>query len=468
MIVEQIYTGCLAEASYYIESDGEAVIIDPLREAEPYLAKLKKNGAKLKYIFETHFHADFVSGHLDLSKEANAPIVYGPNANPDFDVIQLADGDELKVGKLRFKLLHTPGHTLESSCYLLFDEEERETAIFTGDTLFIGDVGRPDLAIDNGLSKKDLAKMMYHSLREKIMVLPDHITIYPAHGAGSACGKNMSDETFDTLGNQKEKNYALRADMTEDDFVAEVLDGIAPPPEYFALNALLNKQGYSSIEEVVARGTRALSLQDFKSLSSEEDVLIIDTRHQQIFNKAFIPGALFFGLKGSFAPWVASVLKNVDQKIVFVCEEGKEKEVVVRLARVGFDQVLGFLKGGMDTWISAGKPIDQILSIPTEELQQKMEMSQLSVIDVRKPSEFGRSTVESAENFPLDYIDQNISSLDKSKEYFVFCRSGYRSMVYASMMKKMGYKAPVDIIGGFNAIAQTDGFKILETACTAN
>jgi len=468
MIIEQIYTGCLAEASYYIESEGEAVIIDPLREAKPYLEKLNRNGAKLKYIFETHFHADFVSGHLDLSKEANAPIVFGPDANPDFEVMQLNDGDELQVGKLKFKLIHTPGHTLESSCYLLFDENNKEKAIFTGDTLFIGDVGRPDLAIDNGLTKKDLAKMMFHSLREKIMVLPDDITIYPAHGAGSACGKKMSDETFDSLGNQKANNYALRADMTEDDFVSEVLDGIAPPPEYFALNAMLNKQGYSSIEDVVDRGTKALDVEEFEAIASQEDVLIIDTRHQQIFNKSFIPSSLFFGLKGSFAPWVASVLKDIKQKIVFVCDAGKEKEVVVRLARVGFDHVLGFLKGGIDAWVSSGRNTDQILSIPTEEFRLKMDASKLKVLDVRKPSEFGSATLELAINQPLDYVDQNISDLDKSKQYYVFCRSGYRSMVYASMMKKLGFKSPIDVIGGFNAIAETPGFKILETACKAN
>jgi len=465
MVVEQIYTGCLAEASYYIESDGEAVIIDPLRESQPYLDKLAKANVRLKYIFETHFHADFVSGHLDLSEKTGATIIYGPNANPDFVVNQMKDGDEISVGKLKFKVLHTPGHTLESTCYLLFDENGKEKALFTGDTLFIGDVGRPDLAIDNGLEKEDLAKMMYASLREKIMVLPDDIVIYPAHGAGSACGKNMSDDTFDTLGNQKKTNYALRANMTEGEFINEVLDGMTPPPEYFALNAMLNKQGYDALEGIMNRGITAHNVEDFAELLKDENIVLIDTRHQQVFKFGFIPGSLFFGLNGSFAPWVGSVLKDVNKKILFVADSGKEKEVVKRLARVGFDNVLGFIDGGVNAWQKSGRSIDSIKSIKASELEKEVRFYDINLIDVRKPSEFEVSAVKDVENFPLDYIEENIHKLDKNKQYHVYCRSGYRSMVFASMLKKEGFKDPIDISGGFNAIKETPGFSLVEGAC---
>ncbi len=465
MIIEQMYTGCLAEASYYIEHNGEAVIIDPLRESEPYMEKLAKANVKLKYIFETHFHADFVSGHLDLAKKTGATIVYGPDADPDFEVLQVADGTELTLGGLTFKVLHTPGHTLECVCYLLHDLDQKPHALFTGDTLFIGDVGRPDLAIDNGLSKEDLAKMLYKSLREKIMVLPDDVIIYPAHGAGSSCGKNMSKERFDTLGNQKKKNYALRTDMSETDFIKEVLDGMPPPPEYFALNAMLNKSGYDALDKIIKKGMTALSVEDFESIGQEEDVVMIDTRHQQIFKDGFVPGSLFFGLKGSFAPWVGSVLKDVKTKIIFIADPGSEKEVITRLSRVGFDHVLGFLEGGFDKWKNSGKPIDKIRSISALAFANELSQAKLNVLDVRKPGEYQVSHIHNAVNMPLDYIDDQINSL-KNREYYIHCAGGYRSMIYASMMKKLGYDQIVEIAGGYGAIKKEEGFKIVDASCT--
>lgn len=464
MKIEQIYTSCLAEASYFIHSNGEAVIIDPIRETQPYLDKLAEANVKLKYIFETHFHADFVSGHVDLAAKTGATIVYGPDANPDFEVLELADGDKLKVGALEFTLLHTPGHTLECSCYLMHDADGKPHSIFTGDTLFIGDVGRPDLAIDNGLSKEDLARMMYHSLREKIMPLDDNIIVYPAHGAGSACGKNMSSETFDTLGNQKKTNYALRADMSEQEFIDEVLDGMPPAPEYFELNALLNKNGYDSIDMVMKQGMTALSAEKFKEISGSTDVVIIDTRHQQVFKDGFIPGSLFFGIDGSFAPWVANVLKEVKTTILFIADHGREEEVVTRLSRVGFDNVIGYLEGGIESWTAAGYALDKIESVSVDVVKARMEQDQLNVMDVRKPTEYEAGRMDSAENYPLDYIEENIDKLDKSKKYYIHCRSGYRSMVYASIMLNEGFKNPVDIAGGFNAIKESGHFTLVERA----
>lgn len=465
MIVEQVYTGCLAEASYYIESKDEAVIIDPLRESQPYLDKLAKANVKLKYIIETHFHADFVSGHLDLAKKTGATIVYGPDAYPDFEVHQAEDGEILEVGDLKIKVIHTPGHTLECSCFLLHDEQGKPHSIYTGDTLFIGDVGRPDLAIDNGLTKEDLAKMMYKSLREKIMTLPDDIIVYPAHGAGSACGKNMSKERFDTLGNQKKNNYALRADMTETDFINEVLDGMPPPPQYFAMNAMLNKSGYDALDRIMEKGMRALSVDDFESLNNEKDTVLIDTRHQQIFKNGFVPGSLFFGLKGSFAPWIGSVLKDVKTKIIFVADPGTEKEVITRLSRVGFDNVLGYLDGSFDTWKKAGKEIQRIESISAEAFASELKDNPVHILDVRKPAEYETSHLENALNLPLDFISQN-SKKWKNQKYHIHCAGGYRSMIYASMMKKMGNDQLVDIAGGYGAISKVDGFKKVENVCS--
>jgi len=465
MIIEQMYTACLAEASYYIESNGEAVIIDPLRESQPYLDTLAKANVKLKYIIETHFHADFVSGHLDLAKKTGATIVYGPDANPDFEVLQAEDGEILKVGEVTIKVIHTPGHTLECSCFLLHDKDGNPHALFTGDTLFIGDVGRPDLAIDNGLTKEDLAKMMFKSLREKIMILPDDVIIYPAHGAGSSCGKNMSKERFDTLGNQKKINYALRADMTEADFISEVLDGMPPPPEYFALNAMLNKSGYDALDQIMQKGMTSLSIDEFDNLKNEGGVMIIDTRHQQIFKDGFVPGSLFFGLKGSFAPWVGSVLKDIKTKIIFVADPGSEKEVITRLSRVGFDNVLGYLEGGFEAWKGAGKEFDQIESISAAAFANENANSELNILDVRKPGEYDSSHIVNAVNLPLDFISKN-SSQWENKKYYIHCAGGYRSMIYASMMKIMGYDQIVDIAGGYGAISKEEGFEKVESACT--
>jgi len=373
MKVEQIYTGCLAEAAYYIESEGEAVIIDPLRETAPYLEKLKKSGARLKYIFETHFHADFVSGHLDLAKATGATIVYGPKAGTEFEKKEAADGEEIKVGAVTFKVLHTPGHTPESTTYLLRDASGKDYAIFTGDTLFIGDVGRPDLAQKTGsVTKEDLAGWLFDSLREKIMVLDDEVLVYPGHGAGSACGKNMSSETWDTLGRQKMTNYALRSDMTKEEFIEEVTAGLVPPPQYFAKNAKLNKSGYGSFDEVLEQGAVALTVDTFENIVEQEGALVIDTRHQDQFKDGFIPNSIFIGLDGSFAPWVGALIPDLQQPIVFLAEAGREEEVVTRLSRVGYDNTLGYLAGGMDAWKAAGKDVDTVASTTVDQLAGRL------------------------------------------------------------------------------------------------
>ncbi len=468
MHIEQIYTGCLAEASYYIESDGEAVIIDPLRETEPYLKKLEERGTKLKYIFETHFHADFVSGHVDLAKKTGAQIVYGPNAKTDFDAIHKQDGDLIKLGSIHFKILHTPGHTLESSCYLLIDESQNPIAIFTGDTLFIGDVGRPDLAIDNGLSSEDLAAMLFDSLRNKIMSLPDDVVVYPAHGAGSACGKNMSKETFDTLGHQKQVNYALRANMSKEDFVKEVLDGIPPAPKYFAFNARLNQQGYDLLDEIYDSGLRGHSVQEFIQLAEANKAIILDTRHQSEFVKGFIPGSIFIGIKGSFAPWVGTLLGDTDTPILYIADKGKEEEVVTRLSRVGFDNNLGYLKGGIQSWTASGRDLDLIESIDVDQFAQVYENS-TEIVDVRKPSEFSSQSVEGAENVPLDYIMDNLEAFKswEGKKY-IHCAGGYRSVIFSSIAKRSGFDNLVDIKGGFGAISKHPDFKLTQELTCSN
>ncbi|MFY7669102.1 MAG: MBL fold metallo-hydrolase, partial [Crocinitomicaceae bacterium] len=387
MQVEQIYTGCLSQGSYYIISNGEALIIDPLREVEPYLERAKRDGVVIKYILETHFHADFVSGHLDLAKATGAKIVYGPNANPTFDFYSAKDGEVLNFGNVSFKVLHTPGHTMESTCYLLFDENVKEYALFSGDTLFIGDVGRPDLAQKSAsMTMEQLAGMLFHSLRDKILTLPNEVIVYPAHGAGSACGKNLSKETVSTIGDQKKNNYALRADMTESEFIKEVTDGLLPPPGYFGMNVAMNKAGYDSITEVMKRGLTPLDLDAFQLIIDNKEVLILDTRNASEFAKGFIKGSLFVGLEGQFAPWVGAMIPNVNQKIVLVTEEGKEEETVKRLARVGYDHVLGYLNGGFQTWISSGKSIEKIDRIDADEFAKEMESHPL-VIDVRKQGE---------------------------------------------------------------------------------
>jgi hydroxyacylglutathione hydrolase len=458
MKVEQIYTGCLAEAAYYIESEGKAVVVDPLRETRPYVEKLEKEGAKLKYIFETHFHADFVSGHLDLAKKTGATIVYGPNAETTFDKHGAVDGEIIKLGKVSFKVLHTPGHTPESTTYLLMDEGGQPHAIFTGDTLFIGDVGRPDLAQKAGsVTKEDLAGWLYDSLRSKIMPLPDNVMVYPAHGAGSACGKSMSSETYDTLGNQKKNNYALRADMTREEFIKEVTDGLMPPPQYFAKNAKLNKTGYGSIDEVLDRGAVALSPEAFEEIVENEGALMIDTRSIEDFKAGFIPNAIFIGLDGDFAPWVGALIVDLQQPIVLVVDEGRGEEAVTRLARVGYDHTLGYLEGGMDAWKAAGKEVDHIETVTADELSQRISAGEAThILDVRKPTEYLSQHVENATNFPLDYINNNMKRLSRSETYYLHCLGGYRSLIAASILKSRGIEQIVDVKDGWRAIEESD------------
>lgn len=454
MKIEQLYTGCLAEAAYYIESAGEAAIIDPLRETEPYIQLAKERGTTIKYIFETHFHADFVSGHVDLAKKTGATIVFGPNASTEYEIHQATDGEEFQLGDIKFKILHTPGHTLESTTFLLFDEAGKEHAIFSGDTLFIGDVGRPDLAIKSDLTKNDLAGMLFDSLRTKIMPLADEVIVYPAHGAGSACGKNMSKETFDTLGNQKKSNYALRADMTREEFIKEVTEGILPPPQYFAKNASLNKTGYQEVDQVLERGSTPLTIEAFEKAVAD-GALILDVRHQSEFIKGHIPNSWFIGIDGSFAVWVGTLIKDINQPILLITEQGREAETVTRLARVGYDNTLGFLAGGFEAWVKAGKTTATLSSISANEVASKMESEPVNLLDVRKPSEFEAEHAESADSYPLDFINNHLSDLDANKAYHVYCRSGYRSVVACSILKANGYHNLVDVAGGFQAIANT-------------
>ena len=449
--VEQIYTGCLAQGAYFIESDGEAAVIDPLRETQPYIKRAEERGVKIKYIFETHFHADFVSGHVDLAEKTGATIIYGPTAETSFKSHIAKDGEIFSIGKLKIKALHTPGHTPESTTYLLIDESGKETAIFTGDTLFIGDVGRPDLAQDNELTQDDLAGWLYDSLRSKIFPLPDDIIIYPAHGAGSACGKNISTETWDTLGNQKKTNYALRADMTRDEFIKEVTEGLLPPPQYFAKNAMMNKEGYEAIDKVMEQGSRALSVAEFEMLGEEDDVLVIDVRHQKYFAKGYIPGSIFIGLDGSFAPWVGALIPDINQKIILVTPVGREEETVMRLARVGYDHALGYLKGGFETWKESGKRVHEInaIDVPTFNEVLKNDPS-INVLDVRRKTEWDKSHLCAATHFPLDMINEHMSEVNPSKQYYIHCRTGYRSTMAASILKARGYHHLVDVIGNFD------------------
>ncbi|MEQ8906752.1 MBL fold metallo-hydrolase [Ekhidna sp.] len=456
MNIEQIYTGCLAQGAYYIESEGEAAIIDPLRESAPYLKKVEKEGAKIKYVFETHFHADFVSGHVDLAEKSGATIVYGPNANPKYDVHQAQDGEEFKLGKITIKALHTPGHTMESTTYLLIDEAGKEHAIFSGDTLFIGDVGRPDLAQKGSMTQEDLAGMLYDSLRTKIMTLPDDVIVYPAHGAGSACGKNMSKETHDLLGNQKKNNYALRADMTKEEFIKEVTDGLLPPPQYFAQNVAMNKSGAVGLDKVLEKGNVPLDVETFEAMANHEGALVLDTRHQKDFIKGHIPNSIFIGIDGSFAPWVGALIPDLQQPIIFLAPEGREEEVVTRLSRVGYDNTLGYLKGGMEAWKSAGKEIQDMESISAEEFASQYKSGGLHVMDVRKPGEFEAEHVEDAESIPLDFISEQMDKIDENKTYHIHCAGGYRSVIASSILKSRGFHKLVDIAGGYKAIKETD------------
>ncbi len=455
MVIEQIYTGCLAQGAYYIESEGQAAIIDPLRETTPYLERAEKNGSKIKYIFETHFHADFVSGHLDLAKKTGAQIIYGPNAKTDFEKIEAVDKQEFKLGKLIFRVLHTPGHTMESTCYLLLDENGKEHALFSGDTLFIGDVGRPDLAQKGAdLTQEMLAGYLYDSLRKQIMPLPDDVIVYPAHGAGSACGKNMSSETWSTLGLQKQTNYALRADMTKDEFIKEVTDGLLPPPQYFAKNAKLNKTGYESIDKVMKRGAVALNPREFEAVANETDALILDVRSKEDFAKGFIPNSIFIGLDSSFAPWVGALVPDLQQEILIVAPKGREEETVMRLARVGYDNSIGYLKDGFMAWKKEGREVDTIETIDVSAFEEAYQNNKdISILDVRKPGEWSSEHIQSAQHFALDFINKNMAEISRDKEYYMHCRSGYRSTVAASILKARGFEKLINVLGTFDEVA---------------
>ncbi|MBK8564322.1 MAG: MBL fold metallo-hydrolase [Saprospiraceae bacterium] len=456
MKVEQLYTGCLAEAAYYIESNGEAAVIDPLRETEPYLERLKADNAKLKFVFETHFHADFVSGHLDLAKETGATIVYGPTAQPNFKAHVAADNEVLKVGNVTIQILHTPGHTMESTTYLLKDENGKDFAIFTGDTLFIGDVGRPDLAIKQGeITERDLAGFLFDSLRNRIMPLNDDVIVYPNHGAGSACGKKMSKETWSYLGDQKKFNYALRADMTREEFVTEVLTGLVPPPQYFPKNAVMNKMGYESIKEVRERGEQALSVRAFKAAWEGNEALVLDTRPQDVFVKGFIPGSIFIGIDDTFAPWVGALITDLKTPILFIADEDKVEEVVTRLARVGYDNAIGYLEGGFEAWKNEGEEVDTLDEVAAEEFSKKFDGINLNLLDVRRASEYATEHVVGATNFPLDFINKNMSEVDRDTKYYLHCAGGYRSVIAASILKSRGFHNLVNIQGGYKAICET-------------
>ena len=457
MIIEQIYTGCLAQGAYYIESNGEAAIIDPLREVDGYIERAKKNNAQIKYIFETHFHADFVSGHVTLAEKTGADIVYGPNANPSFECVIATDNQEFKIGDLTIIALHTPGHTMESTTYLLKDATGKDHCIFSGDTLFLGDVGRPDLAQKAAdMTQEELAGTLYDSLRNKIMPLADDVIVYPGHGAGSACGKNMMKETVDTLGNQKQMNYALRADMTKAEFVKEVTDGLAPPPAYFPLNVAMNKHGYESIDDVMSKGKTALTPDAFEAAANETGALVLDVRTEKEFVKGFVPRSVFIGLNGSFAPWVGAMIKDVKQPLLLVVDNDKLEEAITRLSRVGFDNVLGYLEGGINAWKSAGKEIDEITSIPADQFASDLSQTSYPIFDVRKDGEYKSEHVKDANHASLEFINDHLAEFPTESPFYVHCAGGYRSVIAASILKARGYHNVIDVAGGFNAIKNTD------------
>ena len=462
MKIEQIYTGCLAQGAYYIESNGEVAIIDPLREVQPYIDRANEAGAKIKYVFETHFHADFVSGHVTLSEKTGAPIVYGPNANPAFEAIIAKDGQEFKLGDLTFKVLHTPGHTMESTTYLLKDANGKDHAIFSGDTLFLGDVGRPDLAQKAAhMTQEQLAETLFDSLRNKIMPLADDVIVYPAHGAGSACGKNMMKETVDTLGNQKKMNYALRADMTKAEFVKEVTDGLMPPPAYFPLNVKLNKEGYDSIDKILEKGQHALSPREFEIAANETGAVVLDVRHESEFAKGHIPRSIFIGLDGSFGPWVGDLIKDVATPILLVVEHDRLEEAITRLSRVGFDNTIGYLKGGIAAWKKAGMEIDTVQQITAEGLAKHKGVA---IVDVRKTSEFLSEHVVGAENHPLAEINNHLASLPGDQDFYIHCEGGYRSMIASSILKARGFHNLIDVEGGFKALKEA-GAEVTDYVC---
>ena len=462
MTVEQIYTGCLAQGAYYIASNGEAVIIDPLREVGPYLDRAEKDGVTIKYILETHFHADFVSGHLDLAAKTGAKIVYGPTANTQFDCHIAADGEVLKVGDVTIHVMHTPGHTMESTTYLLKDESGKDYAIFSGDTLFLGDVGRPDLAQKAAsITQEDLAGILFDSLRNKIMVLADDVIVFPGHGAGSSCGKNMSKETVGTIGEQKATNYALRSNMTKEEFVAEVTDGLLPPPAYFPENVRMNKTGYESLDKVMERGLRPLSADAFDAAANETEALILDTRHQDAFIHGFIPQSIFIGIKGSFAMWVGALIPDIKQEILVVADPGMEEEVLTRLSRVGYDNCIGFLDGGFDAWKGTGKKIDTLPQVTAKELK---DISDATVVDVRKSGEFLSEHIIDAIHVELDSINDHMASVPQEETFYIHCAGGYRSVIAASILMARGYHNMVDVAGGFKAIKEA-GLNVSDYVC---
>lgn len=464
MTVEQIYTGCLSQGAYYIVSNGEAAIIDPLRETQPYIERAERDGVKIKYIFETHFHADFVSGHLSLAEKTGATIIYGPQANPKFDALIAEDGQVFNIGNITLTVLHTPGHTMESSTFLLKDENGTEKAIFTGDTLFLGDVGRPDLAQKSAsMTKEDLAGMLFDSLRNKIMTLPEELTVYPGHGAGSACGKNMMKETVDTLGNQLNMNYALRKDMTKDEFIAELLDGLAEPPAYFPLNVKMNKEGYMHLDEVIERGLQTFDPEGFEADANSSSALMLDVRSAKQFMEGHIPNSIFIGLDGGFAPWVGALIKDTQQELLLIADEGMEEEAIIRLSRVGFDKVRGFLKGGFQAWKDAGKEVASIKTVSAAELASITTEDQSNIFDVRKPGEYEASHIKGATLTPLSKINNYLNEYDKEGELFVHCRGGYRSVIAISILKSRGIHNLTNVTEGYNGM-QEENFNFV-TSC---
>ncbi len=463
MTIEQIYTGCLAQGAYYIESNGEVAIIDPLREVQPYIDKANANNGKIKYIFETHFHADFVSGHVTLAEKTHAPIVFGPHANPTFKAHIATDGEVFQLGEITITVLHTPGHTMESTCYLLKDKNGKDYALFSGDTLFLGDVGRPDLAQKaTDMTQEDLAGILFDSLRTKVMTLADNVIVYPAHGAGSACGKNLSKETVGTIGDQKVTNYALRADMTKVEFVKEVTDGLLPPPAYFPMNVKLNKEGYGDVEDIITQA-KAYDAKTFELVANETDALILDVRHEDDFGKGHIPKSIFIGINGGFAPWVGALILDSKQPIILVAPEGREVETIQRLARVGYDNTLGYLAGGFNSWKNAGFEFDTITSVTAQELETKIEEKAL-VFDVRKSGEYSAEHILDVPSTPLDFLNSHLSEFPKEEDFYLHCAGGYRSVIAASILKARGYHNVINVLGGFSAIKNT-GIKTTNYVC---
>lgn len=468
MKIEQIYTGCIAQAAYYLESNGEVAIFDPLREVQPYLDKAQKDNAKIKYIFETHFHADFVSGHLDLAQKSDGTIVFGPTAKTTFEALIAEDNQEFKVGAYTVKAIHTPGHTLESTCYLLLDENQKSYGLITGDTLFIGDVGRPDLAQDSSkeLTKEKLGSLLFDSLRDKIMPLPDDLIVFPSHGAGSACGKNMSKETTDTLGNQKKVNYALHADMTREEFIRELLDGLGSPPTYFPQNVRMNSNGYQSLDSILAKSLQYVTPKAFETIANQKDVLVLDVRHESDFVKAHIPNSIFIGIKGNFAPWVGALLGDVNQKILLIAKQGEEEETITRLSRVGFDKVLGILQGGIEAWINAGFETDTIKSISPEQFESEINTNSI-IVDARRPSEYEAEHIEDAILIPLDNINAQFSEVPSNQEFYIHCAGGYRSVIMSSILKSRGIHRMINVEKGMSAIRNTS-VNLTKFVCPSN